>query len=51
MKYNCLNPIAPIGLNMFPDTYDKTDNIEEADVILVRSAGCMIWSFQTILRL
>lgn len=39
MKYNCLNPIAPIGLNMFSDNYNKTDNACEADVILVRSAA------------
>ena len=50
MKYNCLNPIAPIGLNMFPDTYDKTDNIEEADVILVRSAGMHDMEFSDNLK-
>lgn len=50
MKYNCLNPIAPIGLNMFPDTYDKTDNIEEADVILVRSTGMHDMEFSDNLK-
>lgn len=37
-KYNCLNPIAPIGLEKFSNLYTKTDNINEADGILVRSA-------------
>lgn len=38
-RYNCLNPIAAIGLNLFSDGYTKTENIEEADAILVRSAA------------
>lgn len=37
-KYNCLNPIAPIGLEKFSNLYTKTDDINEADGILVRSA-------------
>lgn len=39
MKYNCLNPISTIGLKMFPDTYSHTENVDDADVILVRSAA------------
>lgn len=39
MKYSCLNPIAPVGLNIFSDKYEKTDKVEEADIILVRSAS------------
>ena len=39
MKYNCLNPIAGIGLDIFTDNYEKTDSINEADVVLVRSAA------------
>lgn len=39
MKYNCLNPIAAVGLNHFSDQYEKVDNMNEADVILVRSAS------------
>lgn len=39
MKYNCLNPIAQIGLDEFTDDYIKTDAVEEADAILVRSAS------------
>lgn len=38
-RYNCLNPIAAIGLNLFSEGYTKTENIEEADAILVRSAA------------
>jgi len=37
-RYKCLNPIAAIGLNKFNDNYKATENIEEADAILVRSA-------------
>lgn len=39
MKYHCLNPIADIGLNYFSDQYEKVDNINDADVVLVRSAS------------
>ena len=38
-KYNCLNPIAQIGLEKFSDNYIKTEDINEADGILVRSAA------------
>ena len=37
-KYYCLNPIAAVGLDNFNDQYEKTEDINEADVILVR--GC-----------
>lgn len=37
-KYSCLNPIAACGLELFPDTYEKTDDFSSADVALVRSA-------------
>jgi D-3-phosphoglycerate dehydrogenase len=39
MKYHCLNPIAEVGLNFFDEQYEKVDNVNEADVILVRSAA------------
>lgn len=39
MKYGCLNPIAKIGLNIFPDSYEKTENVNEAEMVLVRSAA------------
>ena len=38
-KYHCLNPIAGVGLNKFSEQYTKTDDINEADGILVRSAA------------
>jgi D-3-phosphoglycerate dehydrogenase len=41
VKYNCLNPIAPIGLDLFTEEYQKVDAIEEADSILVRSASML----------
>lgn len=39
MKYNCLNPIAEIGLNIFTEEYEKVEDINDADVVLVRSAA------------
>ncbi|MCC8028989.1 MAG: phosphoglycerate dehydrogenase [Lachnospiraceae bacterium] len=39
VKYTCLNPIAACGLELFPDTYEKTDNLASSDVVLVRSAA------------
>ena len=38
IKYNCLNPISPVGLGQFTDDYAQTDDFNEADVALVRSA-------------
>ena len=38
-KYNCLNPIAAIGLNLFTEDYKKEDSLEAADAVLVRSAS------------
>lgn len=37
-QYTCLNPIAEVGLQRFDGNYIKTDNINDADAILVRSA-------------
>lgn len=37
-QYHCLNPIAEVGLNHFDGNYAKTDNIANADAVLVRSA-------------
>ncbi len=37
--YYCLNPIAQIGLDGFGDNYAKTEDINEAQGILVRSAA------------
>ena len=38
-KYHCLNPIAAVGLDRFTDLYEKTEKVEEAEGILVRSAS------------
>ncbi|HIV17227.1 MAG TPA: 3-phosphoglycerate dehydrogenase [Candidatus Alectryocaccobium stercorigallinarum] len=38
VKYACLNPIAKVGLEKFAGNYVKTDNVDEAEAILVRSA-------------
>ena len=38
-KYTCLNPIADVGLNLFINKYEKTDDIKDADAALVRSAS------------
>lgn len=38
-KYHCLNPISQVGLTEFTDQYTKTDNVDEAEGILVRSAA------------
>ena len=37
-QYYCLNPIAQVGLNHFGEGYTKTEDINEAQGILVRSA-------------
>lgn len=39
IKYNCLNKIAKCGLDSFDSNYQATENVDEADVILVRSAA------------
>lgn len=38
-RYNCLNPISNIGLKRFTDGYQKTDDITNAEGVLVRSAS------------
>lgn len=38
-KYNCLNPIANIGLDLFTEEYSKIDSFADADAVLVRSAA------------
>jgi D-3-phosphoglycerate dehydrogenase len=50
MKYNCLNPIAEIGLNIFTEQYSKVENIIDADVVLVRSAAMHDMEFDENLK-
>ncbi len=38
-KINCLNPIAACGTDLLGDNYTITDNLNEADAVLVRSAS------------
>ncbi|MCI5569899.1 MAG: 3-phosphoglycerate dehydrogenase family protein [Lachnospiraceae bacterium] len=38
IKYACLNPIAEVGLKKLPESFEKTDVVEDAEAILVRSA-------------
>lgn len=38
-RYHCLNPIAKVGLDKFSANYKNTENLEEAEGILVRSAS------------
>ena len=38
-KYNCLNPIASVGLDLFSDQYEKVDELKDAQAALVRSAA------------
>ena len=38
-QYHCLNPIASIGLEKFTENFINTENIEDSDGILVRSAS------------
>ena len=37
-KYNCLNPIAEVGLKNLPDNYARTEDFASADAVFVRSA-------------
>ena len=38
-EYHCLNPIAEVGLKQFGDKYAATENMNDADAVLVRSAA------------
>ena len=38
-KVHCLNNISPEGLALLTDQYELTDDIEQADAVLVRSAN------------
>lgn len=38
-KYTCLNPIAKVGLDLFGADYEKTEGLNDADAVLVRSAA------------
>lgn len=38
-KICCLNPISEVGTKNFTENYEMTENLQEADAVLVRSAG------------
>lgn len=38
-QFKCLNPIADCGLTLFDEKYTTTEEVKEADAILVRSAA------------
>lgn len=38
-QYYCLNPISKVGLDKFNDNYQKTEDVNAAEGILVRSAS------------
>ncbi len=38
VKYTCLNPISQIGLDYFDSSYEKTEDLKDAEIALVRSA-------------
>ena len=38
-QYYCLNPISKVGIDNFNENYAKTDDINEAEGVLVRSAS------------
>lgn len=38
-RYTCLNAISPLGLGRFDNSYEMTDDINQAEAVLVRSAN------------
>lgn len=38
-KYACLNPIAQVGLDVLTEGYEKVENLNDAQAVLVRSAS------------
>ena len=44
-KIHCLNPIAKCGTELFPAGYEMTDNVADADAVLVRfRKTCWLWA-------
>jgi len=41
MKVLCLNKISPVGMKVLPSSYAVTEDVNEADAILVRSANML----------
>lgn len=49
-QYTCLNPISPMGLDQMTGDYTKTEAVEDADAILVRSASMHEMDFSKNLK-
>ena len=49
-NYHCLNPISQVGLERFTENYQKTENFDEADAVLVRSANMKEMEFPEKLK-
>ena len=49
-KYHCLNPISQVGLEQLDENYGYTENADEADAILVRSAKMHDMAFGSNLK-
>ena len=49
-KIHCLNNISAEGLALLTDEYELTDNVEEADAILVRSADMHVMDIPANLK-
>lgn len=49
-RYHCLNPIAQTGIELFDENYSRTETIDEADAVLVRSAGMHEMEFSKNLK-
>ena len=45
-----LNKISPVGLARLTDDYEITENVNEADGILVRSADMLTMEFSPVLK-
>lgn len=46
-QYHCLNPIAQVGLDLFTEEYHKTEELQDAQAVLVRSASMLDLEFPT----
>ena len=49
-KVNCLNKISPVGMANLTDNYTVTENFDEADIVLVRSAAMHEMQFPATLK-
>lgn len=49
-QYHCLNAISAAGLEVFDENYKKTETMEDADAVLVRSAAMHEMEFDENLK-